>query len=54
MTVVMWDDGRHVSGPSVAFNPSGENFFGGKARRDTSERCALLGNGKASAQLHLA
>jgi hypothetical protein len=29
MTVVMWDDERHVSGPSVAFNPSGENFLAG-------------------------
>jgi len=54
MTIVMWNDERHVSGPSVAFNPSDENFFGGKTRRDVSGQCALLGNGKASAQLHLA
>jgi hypothetical protein len=33
MTVVMWNDERHVSAHSVAFNPSGEKFFGGNPAR---------------------
>jgi hypothetical protein len=33
MTVVMWDDERHVRGPSVAFNPPEENFLAGNFMR---------------------